>query len=645
MAGYKSGQVNVGSLINPTDGISRSLNQLSNMYGKQAAEEQSQLNIDEQRRISAGKEASRQARFIKQDNVAAQTRKENLVFRNAQEGRQQKTFDVKEQQRLAEGAFNKAAAAYNPNTAKYTLDSLDPNVAKDITRGRDLISGVQSDFVNFASGDGSDESLRAASAKYEKYLGTTANLTHTAKLAAVEKYEEGLKGTRDQLKTLDAKGKQDLIGRISQEKFGGRLDAIDKDISSGRYLVRADKVKSFISQLPKSILENVPYDTIYKTIENQTGGVTAKDLTDGETTRVKNLNTANNTVYNRSMTAINAARKPSGKSGSYTKTADIAKGDGILEAIDIGSSDNKRVNDAYKDMLSQGINPVVAATVIKQSIDYGVIEDSFVGQSSDSAAYDNVINLAKTLNKQLSGSRKSGGRIPKLNLNVEVARDLSTIRRQGVKFNPDNTRIRDLINPEIISSLRGYNLGPELVIPQSSPDTATTLPEAPSAEVPSASNNFYRDVPEGSDFVPSAEEQEFNRNRTENYNSLGSQAGRAGRDVMNFVNRLPANSATPALNLFKAGNIGTKAMLPAITRNSKAIRSSVSKEMADEALNAVVAAKTAARSPARNVVKPGTLSKSASRVEAARKKAWNNDKVAKETTDMWDNYWLSNLKN
>jgi hypothetical protein len=36
MAGYGSKQVNVGSLINPTEGISRSLNDLSAMYGRQA---------------------------------------------------------------------------------------------------------------------------------------------------------------------------------------------------------------------------------------------------------------------------------------------------------------------------------------------------------------------------------------------------------------------------------------------------------------------------------------------------------------------------------------------------------------------------------------------------------------------------------
>ena len=493
---YKSAQVNVGSLLNPTEGLSRSLSNLSNTFGRQAAAEQSQLNREQDLAFRNAQEAARQDRLnrnealsakTRSENLAlnAKTRKEDLAFRNAQEGRLKTSFGNKEQKRLGEIEFNRSAAKYNPNTAVYTPDSLDSNLRKELDRGKALISGVRDDFVNYASGDGSDKSLKETSAKYEKYLDSTQKLSHTAKLSALEKYEEGLKGTRDQLKTLDAKGKSDLIRRLSQEKFGHRLDAIDNDISTGRYLVRADKVKAFISQLPASVTDNVPFDKLYKTIQNQTGGTTAKSLLDAETARVRDVNVGNRLMFSKANSAINAKVRKSGKSTASWKSSDLKNALEGIEGIDIGVLDNSDVQLAAKDMLSQGKHPIAVYSAIKQSINKGSLADSFFNKESDPAAYNNFSALVDTFAAQLGGDsrRGSAGRLEPINLSVEVARDLDTIRRQGVRFKGDNVQLRSLIDPKILSDLQSYNLGKELIIPDRLPQPATNAAAAEAAPV------------------------------------------------------------------------------------------------------------------------------------------------------------------
>lgn len=532
MAGNRSNQINIGGLINPTDGISRSLSQLSNTFGRQAAAEQAAINSD------------------RAEAVTAQNRAQDLTFRNAQESRAQTAFGNKEQQRLGAAEFNRAASTYNPNTAKYTLDSLYPTIAKDITRGRDLISGAQSDFVNFATGDKSDKSLTDTADKYKKYL-SSQDLTEADRVDQLAIYKQGLEGTRAELAGLDDKGKQSLIARLSQEKFGGRLDAIDNDISSGRYLVKADKVKSFISQLPRSILDNVPYDTLYKTIANQTGGITAKQIRESEATRVKDVNAGNKLMFGKAMSSVNAKLRKSGKSSSSWKSGDLKNALEGIEGIDIGVFDNKDVQRASKDMLSQGKHPVAVYSAIKQSIDTNLFGSSFFSKEGDPKAYENFTALVDTFATQLggkSGKGKSSRSKDPVNLSVEVARDLATIRRQGIKFKADDVQLRSLLSPEIVQGLGAYKANkPDVVAATvnqaNSGETLGSLNQVPTQvrrpSIPASVGN--PDVPEGSTILPAEAVRERLPLPAGNYNPAGNPYGN--------INQFFRNAATGIRNI------------------------------------------------------------------------------------------------
>ncbi len=636
MAGYKSAQVNVGSLINPTESLSRSLSDLSTMYGRQATAEQNQLNREADKADRAAREAKALDRQLARDQLA----QSNLIAGREESARR---FEIGQQhiadkaaaaKKKADGIelgnrfFINANEGRNPDLKVSDYDS---SMQKEFSRLRDSWN-AQEKASRRAVLSGNPEDIEAAVSGMLSGKGTdkrdftASQNTRRSNLAILNRA------------VLDAKTpaeKEAIIDKGMKDIYGGRRAELDRSIAEGSFLTNKQKVNALMRYVPKEYLE--------------AGG-------DAATMQRNLLATMSGTTKQEMITAENARVSARNKEMESTAKADIARYKAELKARkgksdwkgltkllekDLGNFDNDDKADIIDFMISEGVPHDQIGFAVNRLISES---SNLFGDSIPDADDPRVLKMVTGITSKMRKEGKLSGKpiARPSGYTPEVPRSIEDIQKS--LFRRSGNKVGSTI--QLQEGWDKYKTSKDTLTPPVVEPAANIL-DAPSTgtPVPGPENNYYRDVPLGDNEQMSPEEVEWNRQRAEKFNSTGSQLKRAGRDALNFIDRLPAaRAAAPVLNLFRAGNLGTKAVLPALTKGSKAARAKASRQFADEAYSAAKAAKEAALNPVRQVVKPTVRSKSDLRVDQARKKVWNNDKVNKETTDMWDNYWLANIK-
>ena len=451
----KGNYVRVSDVINPYEGLSKSLTNLSNMYGNQAvAEEEQKLREAQERR----------ALTAEQRALAA-------------EQRAQLDYEDKAATRKAQGAFNIHMANFSQGDQVYDLDDYDKETASLLRGFQDNISKERAATRAYLTGDGSEESLNNIIDIARKNLDKS-NVSAQQKKENLATYRRNLLGAREQLASyVTDEERAAVIENMLNSKYSAREDSIKEYIGSGRDLLHRERVAAAMRDLPPEVLNRLDYATIRTVLDNKITGVKAEDLMLAEDQRVSDANKALSESAARNAQLISRAYSGRnvgtvGRKGPTTsglkEVKEILAHEGIYS---IGPEDNVDIDIAIRDMLSQGIHPAAVATAIGVSIDRGLFDDTFPEKGSKT--YQNFATLAKTLDGRFS-TTSSGGVSYKdqstgLGYTPVVRKDLETLRRERMRItNPGNTSLG--VDPRFLPA--------PVVTPRTA---ATTLPQPATA--------------------------------------------------------------------------------------------------------------------------------------------------------------------
>lgn len=366
-----TGFVNVGALFNPTDSLSRSLAQLSNTFAAKGERD------DRRRQLEADKAENARRFELGQSEIAEKKAANEAINKWMSDISQGSAkFNIKDYSREQQELLNKAKAGIEKD--------------RDSTKAY-LISG-------------SDEALDAAIKPLRAVLD-------------VEKYGKAAVDNRINQRKLNLMALRDELGDITNtterqkrldsalgELYQPTLDAIDNEISSGRSLVKKQKLASIMRSMPEEAKKYVSYGDIYNTVGSTLTGQTEKGLLDTNVRETERFNNALSKQYSESVNNIEKynTKNKTGSSSSLGKVIDLLKSENS-----IGSFDDEDVKDGIKAMLLNGVDGESIALAIGMGKDVGYLGTSF--PSVDSDEFTKLHSFAKTL----SNSKNTKGKFPK----------------------------------------------------------------------------------------------------------------------------------------------------------------------------------------------------------------------------------------
>ena len=352
MAGYKSGQVNVGSLINPTEGLSRSLMGLSSMYGKQAADEQSQLNREQDI-------LRRQERLTKTDALAAKNRKEDLAYKEAGRVENERRYNILQGEKADARALSKRKA-----------DAMEAGnqffIAANEGRNPDLVESdynrpLQKEFRSLRDSWDSQEAVtrKAALSGNVKDIEAAVKAMPSGKGVDARETTASQSARRTNLgilnkAVLDAKTpeeKQQILDKGMQDIFGGRRAELNKSIAEGSFLTNKQKVNALMRYAPKDFVRFGNAAAMQSNLLSTMSGTTKQELKTAENQRVAARNKELESAAKADSTRYKAELKA-------RKSKSDWKGLGKLLEKDLGnffSGNNDDKADIIDFMISEGV--------------------------------------------------------------------------------------------------------------------------------------------------------------------------------------------------------------------------------------------------------------------------------------------------
>tara|TARA_R110000744_G_scaffold147612_8_gene260611 strand:+ start:11754 stop:13691 length:1938 start_codon:yes stop_codon:yes gene_type:complete len=645
MAKGNVGYLNVGTMINPADGVSRSLTDLSAMYGRQASAKQAQERADasaaesdrrfgiQQDNLIASNAESRSRFDIGQDRLDANERESTRRFK-LDDDRKQNEANYKTNTREAKKRLGDFVTSGGINSHIYELGDNSTQIQGRIADTIGKLKEGRKAFESYLLGDNSPETQKTAMAAFDTNYTGSNNAAN--RLDARNRRQTDYAEFSNQLRFVkDPKERERLVKKMSGKVYDAPLAQIQNDIDTGKYLLKGEKQNSIIRKLPPAVMQYLDRKTVLDEFGNGVSGMSRDELISRERQATGDYNNSGLSQAGRRSSASVS------KSGEF-KSSDLKNLTEHLSNIDIGYSDNKDVLAAANDMLDQGHHPEAIVSAIFGNIDENFIGKSFITKDGDKDAYSKMIRRSLSTSNRLKGN--TGGSSSQGRFNPSVDRTVEQIR-SGMYQNRQAGRLGDYLPKVDRQTKLDQSLLPTEDSLYGAANNVRPTILSGSRQFEGHNPNFYsQGVPEGDGFVMSEEEKAYDQQRREEFDSFGSKSKRLGRDLLQGISTLPP-VIVPGLALLKGVSTGTSALVPAITKNSKASRAAVKKLLSDEDYAAYVAKKTAALNPKRSTAAVKAVKdKSDMRVNAAAKKNWNNEVVEKQVTDAWDKYWLANVK-
>lgn len=405
--GYSSKQVSVGALINPTEGLSRSLTNLSNTFGRQAESQQ-------RNRLAEAATAESARRFDVEQNRLIANKKENDSRWAANQKSQKIEQDHKSNSRAALELTNKWQAGIHQGNVKYRLD--------------DYSAPVQEQFGI------AKKHLEAKRASTEKFLnsGLPADLENSIKLLGnatpkeIEERKFRLNAFRNELNSYKTpEERQNRLDTAMSGLYKDGFDAIENEIASGNSLVKRQKQAAIMRTAPEEALKYGDYSAMSRTVGDTLSGQTEKGLLADEKISTQNTNAANLARFNKGVTAANASNRVYKSKGS-SKVLEILK---FEAGSEYGPVDEPRVKKAISLMIADKIDEDSIALAIA----LGTTKDEWAGfgdyfMSTDSKEYTRLHALAKSLSEGKKNNNGKFKEMPTLGT-PKVARTLDQIQK------------------------------------------------------------------------------------------------------------------------------------------------------------------------------------------------------------------------
>ena len=299
MAGYGSKQVSVGSALDATAGVTRSLNNISNTLGQQVAAKDAR----KAREVAA---LESQRRFDIQQGNIAKTERQKLL------------------ERTAKTDINRWQSNINPATQKYGRSAYTQSQLEAFDYAKKSHEDDRLATEKFFSSEGKVEDLNLATERLFKSLDPT-KLQHKglvgkpAVAAVMEQRKARLFGLQAQLDDIaDPTAKAAKLKSVMDEMYNPHINAINDEIASGSTLVNKQKLAAIMRTAPESFMEYGNFSQTANSIRGLIGGNTENSLRVDERSSNAALNKDKLTRYNAAVKqnkAYNASKKSSKTSG------------------------------------------------------------------------------------------------------------------------------------------------------------------------------------------------------------------------------------------------------------------------------------------------------------------------------------------
>ena len=397
MSKYDSSQVNVGSLINPTEGLSRSLLGLSEMYGRQAGRKQRADVLDRNFR-----EKQRQS-DLAQKNIDASVLESKNRW-NTQQQQHKDKLALDKSVRDSNADANKYMAGIADGTFKFKLDDYASGQSDVYKKGYKNLENRESSTRKFLTGGNSPEDFNSAVKSFEDSINPRS-VGETGIKDLVDTRKRNLLALKSELDHVqDPETRTALLNKRMSELYGAERDELDRAVSSGEALTQKQKTIAYTKNAPKSVLDHANYANLYKSISGLSTGNTAAELLSLDRENIKASNNAVKSEYENRARAVMAGNKKLSESGKkgYGKVMEIL----ATTEQNYGGWDANDVKAFVSTMKKDGVDDASIAMAIQ----LGSTDDEWFGigkhfPSRDSDEFAKLHKFAKSIsaNKTADG--------------------------------------------------------------------------------------------------------------------------------------------------------------------------------------------------------------------------------------------------
>jgi len=545
--GYVSGT----TAINPVDSLSKSLNNLSGMFANKAAVEVSKEKDASALLQRRNENAENRRRFelgqVRADRIEAENNRRNLLSEKRAQTKDERLANEYNAQRDL-GSFISNGGLSNP---VYKLEHNIPMIQERILGETKRITDGKKSFEEFLA-PGSNKTIESAMKDFKNNFVSTGS-DYEDELEIFNRKNEML-ALKNELRFIkDPKQRESIVADASHNLYGKSLIKLNDDVARGKYLTAEERKNATLSAMPKNILEYLDVNDVRNTIGNSLGGMARDEIITRERQATKDRNDANRLSYS----TYGKSLSKSYSSGSI-KPADFKALRDFENNIDIGPVDNPKAHRAISKMRELGYHPQAIIEAVNSNLDRGgLVGTGFIDEQSDPEKYKNMMNTAKTISKRMPGySDPDGPSRSRPGLNVGVDRTVDQVRvamfdrykagRVG-QFIPENNRQTSLDRS---------------LLPAATGDSRTAEEIEQNRKVAANPEKYGNTVflnedgvPQSDGYRPSFEEAQEVDRKQEEYDRLSSLLSRTGRDVVDGISSLPANSAVAGVNLLRAGNV------------------------------------------------------------------------------------------
>jgi hypothetical protein len=416
MAKGNVGMVNVGSLINPTEALSRSLTDLSKMYGSQAE------NEARAKQLAADKAESNRRFALDQNRLSANTAESKRRFELGQTSENEKL--------AANQATNTWLANTQQGNVKFKEGDYSAQQQKVFGSAKSRIENARNATSTYFSGDNSDEALEAA-VKPLRSLLNVEKIGESAVEDRINQRKSRLVALRSELDGItDPAARQEKLSMALSGLYDPAMRAIDDEIALGSSLVKQQKNSAIMRSAPAESLKYGNYAQISKSVLDGLTGETEKSLLDAERIRTTTLNDSEKSDYNNAVNKISSYNNKVA-SGNKRKNTGMGKLIDILkfeDGNDFGILDNPKVKAGVEMMLTSGVDEETIALAIQLGSDTQLFG---IDKIFPEPGTDKFIKLHAFAQSLSDSKRSNGGTLQNMPARAvpKVARTVSEIQR------------------------------------------------------------------------------------------------------------------------------------------------------------------------------------------------------------------------
>jgi hypothetical protein len=488
-----SGQVNVGSIQTSGKDLSRLLLNSSNRFAaeaenkakteaknKQLLEAKTENNRRyelNQTRLSNNEAESARRFGIQQTRMANNEAQNKLRYEADQNEKNAKKLALKE----GNDFFAEFNEGRNPNLKENDYDNSFQKVFSTQRGKWDANEGQYREYLL----NGKPEDLNSAIAGIlpEKGVDKQKRLElQNRRRASIEIVREAAQnaGSTNERKAIEDKAILDI--------FGGRRDALNKDIAEGSFLTIKQKANAVSKNIPASYSAYFDNSVMQRNLISSMSGNTKEDLQKQEKDRVAGVNAERKSIYNADKLRYKAqiAQRKGNKDW---------KGLGKLLEQDLGYNDNKDRDSIIDYMVEQGVPHDRIQYAVKKLVKNSIFGTKSIPDADSPEVLDAVVAVVSEMEEE--GIDIAGKIDPVKGYATEVEGNLNKIQERMMQAS--GTRSDSII--QLLPSWEKYKEKtadrlPEIgldgkVVPKQAVDTVELT--GPVAENIAATNNIVKD--------------------------------------------------------------------------------------------------------------------------------------------------------